>query len=100
MVPKDKLDLDFELAETIYLTVLGFLNTSIQSDYISIAWGFYYRKRLHLTSTECANRIFYSRICESLSIAWRLPATRQERAVHEGCRLSFDFGVAFSAFCC
>jgi len=40
MVPKDKVDLDFELAETIYLTTLGFLNTNIKSDYISIAWGF------------------------------------------------------------
>jgi hypothetical protein len=40
MVPKDKLDLDFKLTETIYLTTLGFLNTNIQSDYISVAWGF------------------------------------------------------------
>ena len=40
MVPKDKVSLDFELAETVYLTALGFLNTNIQSDYISIAWGF------------------------------------------------------------
>ena len=40
MVPKDKLDLDLELAETVYLTTLGFLNTNIQSDYISVAWGF------------------------------------------------------------
>lgn len=40
MVTKDKIDLDFELAETIYLAALGFLNTNIQSDFISIAWGF------------------------------------------------------------
>jgi hypothetical protein len=40
MVPKDKVSIDFELAETIYLTVLGFLNTNIQGDFISIAWGF------------------------------------------------------------
>jgi hypothetical protein len=40
MVPKDKVDLDFELAETVYLTALGFLNTNTQSDYISMAWGF------------------------------------------------------------
>jgi len=40
MVPKDKADLDFELAETIYLAALGFLNTNIQIDLISIAWGF------------------------------------------------------------
>jgi hypothetical protein len=40
MVPKDKVSLDSELAETVYLTTLGFLNTNIQSDYISIAWGF------------------------------------------------------------
>jgi len=40
MVPRDKLDVDWELAETIYLTVLGFLNTSLQGDFISVAWGF------------------------------------------------------------
>jgi len=40
MVPKEKVSLDFELAETIYLTTLGFLNTNIQSDFISMAWGF------------------------------------------------------------
>jgi len=40
MVPKDKVNLDLELAEAIYLVALGFLNTNIQSDYISVAWGF------------------------------------------------------------
>jgi hypothetical protein len=40
MVPKEKVSLDFELAETVYLTTLGFLNTNIQTDFISIAWGF------------------------------------------------------------
>jgi hypothetical protein len=40
MVPKDKLELDVDLAETVYLATLGFLNTNIQSDYISVAWGF------------------------------------------------------------
>jgi len=40
MIPKGKIEFDFELAETIYLTALGFLNTKVQSDYISIAWGF------------------------------------------------------------
>jgi hypothetical protein len=40
MVPKDKASLDFELAETVYLTTLGFLNTSLQGDFISVAWGF------------------------------------------------------------
>lgn len=40
IVPHDKLNIDFERAETIYLTTLGFLNTNIQGDYVSMAWGF------------------------------------------------------------
>jgi hypothetical protein len=40
MVPSDKLDIDFELAESVYLTALGFLNTNIQSEFVSMAWGF------------------------------------------------------------
>ena len=40
MVPRDKLDVDFELAETIYLATLGFLNTSLQGDFVRVAWGF------------------------------------------------------------
>ncbi|MCJ7633775.1 hypothetical protein MUP77_15485 [Candidatus Bathyarchaeota archaeon] len=40
MVPRDKLDMDSELAETVYLIALGFLNTSVEIDFVSMAWGF------------------------------------------------------------
>lgn len=40
MVPHEKLNIDFESAETVYLVALGFLNTNVNSEYVSIAWGF------------------------------------------------------------
>jgi hypothetical protein len=40
IVPRDKLEIDWELAEAIYLATLGFLNTNIQGEFIAMAWGF------------------------------------------------------------
>jgi len=40
IVPRDKLDIDWELAETVYLATLGFLNTSLHGEYVVMAWGF------------------------------------------------------------
>lgn len=40
MVPKDKLSLDLEQVETVYLATLAFLNTNIQGKFIAMAWGF------------------------------------------------------------
>lgn len=40
MVLPDKLGLDLEGVETVYMVALTFLYTNIQSDFISMAWGF------------------------------------------------------------
>jgi len=40
MVPPDKLSLDLEQVETVYMVTMGFLNTNIQSEFIAMAWGF------------------------------------------------------------
>jgi len=40
MVPKDKVNMDMQLIETIYLTCLSFLNTNEKSGFIKVAWGF------------------------------------------------------------
>jgi hypothetical protein len=40
MVPSDKLDIDYDLVETVYLAALGFLNTNVESEVVSMAWGF------------------------------------------------------------
>jgi hypothetical protein len=40
IVPRDKLEIDWELAEAIYLATLGFLNTNIRGEFIAMAWGF------------------------------------------------------------
>jgi hypothetical protein len=40
MVPKDKLSLDFEQVETVYMATLAFLNTDVRGEFIAVAWGF------------------------------------------------------------
>lgn len=48
MVPKDKLSLDFEQVETVYLATLAFLNTNIKGEFIAVAWGFKLTKENYL----------------------------------------------------
>jgi hypothetical protein len=40
MVPQDKLKLDMELVETVYMVSLGFINMTRTSGMIILAWGF------------------------------------------------------------
>jgi len=101
MVNPNKIGLDLDQVETIYTVTLGFLNTSPETDFLSMAWGFTLNTknyRRFVTPWRRQTQMFFLTSCTAETEKKRKRLNRAESKAEEFYLMTHELNLSLSSF--
>jgi hypothetical protein len=100
MVNPNKIGLDLNQIETIYTVALGFLNTSPETDFLSMAWGFTLsikNYRRFITPWRRQTQMFFLTSCSAETEKKRKRLNRAESKAEEFYLMTHELNLSLSS---